>query len=269
MALTSKGLKGTLPWDQGSVDGGDSHGFATLGGALGTPLLIGTICMFATSVYFIVQSYRVPKEVRKYQYVSLSVTLIATVAYLCMRANIGVIQVECAKGACDIQGLTSSNAIQTHGGKTYPLFWMRYIDWFFTTPFFLLDLCLLAGANNFDTFYVMLQNAICITAGAIGSLKPSVNIPFFVIGMVTFVAFIHKLLGLGDAKDIGEARVAHYKKVMMITMGIWCAYPVMFLLCEMTKTVPTDIEVWLYMILDVSAKCGCGILLVSSHCDGK
>merc|ERR1719231_1781226 len=180
-----------------------------------------------------------------------------------MRANIGIVYVNCAAGWCGSYSEgTRYLAVQSHGGRAFPLFWMRYIDWFFTTPFFLLDLCLLAGADNFDTFYVMLMNAVCITAGAIGSLKPSVNIPFFVIGMVTFVAFIHKLLSLGNAKDIGEdgkeigeARVAHYKKVMMITMGIWCAYPVMYLLCEMTKTVPTDIEVWLYMILDVTAKC--------------
>jgi len=264
--LTTQGLKGTLPWAEGSVDGGDKHGIGTFGGALGTPLMLGTICMFATSVYFVVMSYLKPKT-RKFQYVSLSVTLIATLAYLCMRANIGVSQVECAGGECRIQGgeVGSSHAAQTYGGKTYPLFWMRYIDWFFTTPFFLLDLCLLAEADIFDTFYVMLMNAVCITAGAIGALKPSVNIPFFIIGMVTFVAFIHKLLNLGKADEHG----AHYQRVMKITMGIWCAYPVMYLLCELTKVVPTDVEIWLYMILDVSAKCGCGVLLVSSHCEEK
>lgn len=41
------------------------------------------------------------------------------------------------------------------------VYWMRYVDWFFTTPFFLLDLALLAGADSWDTFYVMLMNAIC------------------------------------------------------------------------------------------------------------
>eukprot|EP00666_Eupelagonemidae_sp_cell4sb_P003005 gene3005-381_t len=46
---------------------------------------------------------------------------------------------------------------------------------FFTTPFFLLDLCLLAGADVWSTFFVMLLNAICIAAGAVGALKPSVN----------------------------------------------------------------------------------------------
>lgn len=222
--------------------------------------MIGTICMFATSVYFVVMAYKVP-ETRKFQYVSLSVTLIATLAYLCMRANIGVIEVQCAHGKCEIQGGTQSAALQTDGGRTYPLFWMRYVDWFFTTPFFLLDLCLLADAGPFDTFYVMLMNAICIAAGAIGALKPAVNVPMFILGMATFAAFIQKLCTLGDDSEKGK----HYRKVMYLTMGIWCAYPVMYLICEMFKIAPTDVEVWLYMILDVSAKCGCGWLLVSNH----
>lgn len=69
---------------------------------------------------------------------------------------------------------------------------MRYVDWFFTTPFFLLDLCLLAGADQWDTFYVMLMNAICIACGAVGALTPALNaaINMFVLGMITFVLYL-------------------------------------------------------------------------------
>merc|ERR1711948_226839 len=58
---------------------------------------------------------------------------------------------------------------------------------------------------------------------------------------------------------------AHYQSVMKLTMGIWCAYPVMFLVCEMSHMVSSDVEVWMYCVLDVAAKCGCGFLLVSGH----
>merc|ERR1711976_1080566 len=149
---------------------------------------------------------------------SLSVTGIATVAYLCMRANIGIAYVECAGHNCDGGPYFAS---QSHGAMAYPLFWMRYVDWFFTTPFFLLDLCILANACPWETFFVMLMNAICIACGAIGAMKPR--------------------------------------------MGIWCAYPIMFLVCEMTHMVATPVEVWMYCILDVAAKCGCGFLLVNGH----
>jgi bacteriorhodopsin len=253
--LTTHGLGGTLPYLGGSVDGGAEHGFGTFGGALGTPLMIGALCMMFTTVFFYVKSFTAQKDDKKYFYVSMSVTGIATLAYLCMRANIGVSYVECSGGKC-----MDSNALQSSGGKLYPVFWMRYIDWFFTTPFFLLDLCLLAKADIWDTFFVMLMNALCILCGALGALKPSVNIPMFVLGMLTFAAFIHQLFVL-DGDD-------HYKNTMKMTMGIWCAYPIMFLLCEMTHVTTTEVEVWLYCVLDVAAKCGCGVFLVSKHMNG-
>merc|ERR1711870_205717 len=244
-----------LPNVDGSVDGGKDHGtiFAPKG-PLGLPLTLGALCMFVTTMYFYVKSLSAAQEAKKFYYVSLSVTGIATVAYLCMRANIGIAYVECAGHNCPGGPY---KALQSHGGMSYPLFWMRYVDWFFTTPFFLLDLCILANACPWETFFVMLMNAICIACGAIGALKPSVNVPTFILGMVTFVAFIQRLVVLpGDA---------HYQMVMKLTMGIWCAYPIMFLVCEMTHMVATPVEVWMYCILDVAAKCGCGFLLVNGH----
>merc|ERR1719206_1011168 len=43
---------------------------------------------------------------------------------------------------------------------SYPLFWMRYVDWFFTTPFFLLDLCILANACPWHVVPALLD-ALC------------------------------------------------------------------------------------------------------------
>merc|ERR1712046_247590 len=241
-----------------------AHGLQVmpLEGLLGLPLSVGFFCMLFTTVYFYVKSLTAPQEAKKFYYVSLSVTGIATVAYLCMRANIGISYVECAGHDCLDGHSVAENgkpyiAEQSHGGMAYPLFWMRYVDWFFTTPFFLLDLCILANACPWETFFVMLLNAICITCGAIGALKPSVNVPMFILGMLTFAGFIQRLLVLPGG--------AHYQMVMKLTMGIWCAYPVMFLVCEMSHMVATPVEVWMYCILDVAAKCGCGFLLVNGH----
>merc|ERR1711933_505536 len=64
-------------------------------------------------------SLSAPQESKKYYYVSLSVTGIATVAYLCMRANIGINYVECAGHQCEGGPY---KALQSHGGMSYPLF---------------------------------------------------------------------------------------------------------------------------------------------------
>merc|ERR1719408_358549 len=111
-------------------------------------------------------------DTKRFNYVAMAVTGIATMAYLAMASGAGVTEVD---------------------GRA--VFWMRYVDWFFTTPFFLLDLALLAGADQWDTFYVMLLNAICIACGAIGALNPDACVPMFALGMVTFAGFNAKLFG--------------------------------------------------------------------------
>merc|ERR1711963_780440 len=145
------------------------------------------------------------EDTKRFNYVAMAVTGIATMAYLGMASGAGVADV--------------------NGRQVY---WMRYVDWFFTTPFFLLDLALLAGADQWETFYVMLLNAICIAAGAIGALTPAGKLPMFVLGMVTFVMFNQKLFGsmMTKASSLGSEVAAKYNSVTTITMGVWCAYPV-------------------------------------------
>merc|ERR1712186_79577 len=151
-----------------------------------------------------------------------AVTGIATMAYLAMFCGAGIKEVD---------------------GRN--IYWMRYVDWFFTTPFFLLDLGLLARANMWDTFYVMLVNAICIVSGAIGALTPEARIPMFILGMITFVAFNMKLFGamMAQASNLGADVAKKYSTVTTLTMGIWCAYPVMYVLCEITGMLPESTEV--------------------------
>merc|ERR1719502_878559 len=143
-------------------------------------LWAGFICMAASTFMFQVMA---KEETKRFNYVAMAVTGIATMAYLAMASGAGVMEVD---------------------GR--PVYWMRYVDWFFTTPFFLLDLALLAGADTWDTFYVMLLNAICIVCGAIGALSPGARISMFFLGMVTFVGFNQKLFGsmMAQAATLGD-----------------------------------------------------------------
>merc|ERR1711976_1118817 len=204
-------------------------------------LAAGTFCMAGSTVAFQMMAQ---EETKRFNYVAMAVTGIATMAYLAMFCGAGIKEVD---------------------GR--PVYWMRYVDWFFTTPFFLLDLALLAGADSWDTFYVMLMNAICIATGAIGALVPACKMPMFILGMVTFVMFNAKLFGAmaSKAKDLGDAVASKYSTVTSLTMGIWCAYPVMYLICEVFRMVPIETEIMIYVVLDVAAKCGCSFLLLGSH----
>lgn len=184
------------------------------------------------------------EDTKRFNYVAIAVTGIATMAYLAMASGAGI----------------------SHGADR-ACYWMRYVDWFFTTPFFLLDLALLAGADKWDTFYVMLMNAICIACGAIGALVPSARVTMFVLGMITFVLFLMKLFGsmATQAGKISSDVEAKYKTVCTLAMGVWCAYPIMYFLCEITNILSESMEVLLYAILDVTAKCVCSYILLANH----
>jgi bacteriorhodopsin len=184
------------------------------------------------------------EDTKRFNYVAMAVTGIATMAYLTMFSGAGVTEI---------------------AGRN--IYWMRYVDWFFTTPFFLLDLALLAGADMWDTFYVMLMNAICIACGAIGALFPECRITMFILGMVTFVMFNQKLFGtmMNQASKLGDNVGSKYKGVCTMAMLIWCAYPVMYYLCEVTGILGEAAEVMAYAVLDVTAKCVCGYLLIANH----
>merc|ERR1719265_538481 len=132
------------------------------------------------------------EESKRFNYVAMAVTGIATLAYLSMFFGVGV---------TDVNG--------------HAVYVARYVDWFFTTPFFLLDLALFAGADDADTFYVMLLNALCIAAGAIGALNPDCAWAMFTFGMVCFALFNMKLFGgiASKAADCGPDVAGRYQLV--------------------------------------------------------
>merc|ERR1712039_947786 len=116
-------------------------------------------------------------DTKKFNYVAMAVTGIACLAYLAMAYGLG------------------KTTVTGNDGKEHDVYYARYIDWFFTTPFFLLDLCFLAGADNADAFQIMVLNALCIAAGALGAVNAHFAWPGFIFGMITFVMFNFKLFG--------------------------------------------------------------------------
>jgi bacteriorhodopsin len=212
-----------------------------IGGMGQMALWAGFFCMAASTFMFQTMA---KDDTKRFNYVAMAVTGIATMAYLAMASGAGV---------------------ETVDGRA--VFWMRYVDWFFTTPFFLLDLALLSGADRWDTFYVMLMNAICIGCGAIGALYQGCRYSMFFLGLITFALFNQKLFGamMDNSSKMGSDVSGKYKAVTGVTMAIWCAYPVMYYLCEVTRTLSITQEILVYVVLDVTAKCACGFLLIGNH----
>ncbi|CAJ1446060.1 unnamed protein product [Effrenium voratum] len=173
---------------------------------------------------------------KRFNRIALMVTTFASLAYLCMTAGFGI-------------------AEDVHGHRVY---WIRYVDWVFTTPLMLVELGVLAGAKRWQTVVLIVIDEFMLAFGIASSLVFSGKWPFFMMGLLCFAVVAAKLFtSLQKQAEVlgGDAKVL-YNFVANRTAEIWCAYPVLFALCECTKTFPEEFEVAGYAVADVLAKCG-------------
>merc|ERR1712054_597284 len=109
-------------------------------------LWVGFFGMFLPFLYFAFAMMGKPDGKRKFHIYTMMVNGIASVAYLTMATGHGWELVD---------------------GRQF--FYARYIDWAFTTPLLLLDLCALGMASTDTTNYMIGMDILMIVSGVIGA----------------------------------------------------------------------------------------------------
>jgi len=214
-----------------------------------TVLWIGTALMTIGLLVFIYLTYTNSEENRHFYYATSLVPLIAASAYFAMATGHGSINV---------------------GGHIF--FFARYIDWVFTTPLLLLDLTLLAIPNvrsRLGLVGVLVgADVYMILTGLIsGFLTGPDKYVWFATSTIAFLFILFVLVRLlGEARARGGAVGRLFGTLALLTIVLWTCYPIVWLLgTEGTGLLNIQVEVILYMILDVSAKVGFGYLLLSNR----
>merc|ERR1712185_627474 len=117
-----------------------------------------------------------PDGKRKFHIYTMMVNGIASIAYLYMATGNGYSEVD---------------------GRQF--FYARYIDWFFTTPLLLLDLCALGMASEDTTNFLIGMDLLMIVSGVIGASLTGSTADgdyrpwsFFVLGMLFFLPIIYQ-----------------------------------------------------------------------------
>lgn len=87
-----------------------------------------TAVMAASTFVFIGMSFTVPRRNRIFHYITASITLVASIAYFTMASNLGY-------AAIPVEFIRSNPKVAGMNGQNYrEIFYVRYIDWFVTTP---------------------------------------------------------------------------------------------------------------------------------------
>ncbi len=216
-------------------------------------LAIGTIFMLLGTFYFISKGWGVKdREAREYFAITILVPGIASAAYLSMFFGIGLTEVDVV------------------GRGTLDIYYARYADWLFTTPLLLLDLALLAKVDRVTIGTLIGVDALMIVTGLVGALSHTM-IARYAFWLISTIAMIFVLYYLATSlRSAAKARSADvegtFNTLTALTLVLWTAYPILWLIgTEGAGVVGLGVETLGFMILDVSAKVGFGLILLRSR----
>lgn len=223
-------------------------------------LWIGTAGMFLGMLYFIATGWGETNETRQEFYIiTIFITAIAFVNYLAMALGFGVIE------------------NFELGTRTIDVYWARYTDWFFTTPLLLLDLGLLAGATRNELTALVGLDAAMIGTGAIATLTgqglgnigvETSRLVWWGVSTGFLLVLLYLLFGtLSDkANRLGGAAASKFAQLRNMIVVIWLIYPVWWIVgSEGLEVVGLGLETAGFMVLDLVAKVGFGLILLSSR----
>jgi len=221
-------------------------------------LWIGTAGMLLGMLYFIARGWGDDDERRQEFYiVTIMITAIAFVNYLSMALGFGLTMVEV-------------------GGEELPIYWARYTDWFFTTPLLLIDLGLLAGANRNQLAALVGLDMLMIATGALATLSGGEGpltagtrrLIWWGVSTGLLLVLLYMLYGalqrqVGRLSGDVQSKFGTLRTLIVV---VWLIYPVWWLIgTEGFGAIGLYIETAGFMVIDLIAKVGFGIILLSSR----
>ena len=228
-------------------------------GSEGIWLWIGTLGMFLGMLYFIARGWGESNRRRQEFYiVTVFIVAIAFVNYLSMALGFGLTEV------------TLQN------GTTLDIYWARYTDWFFTAPLLLLDLALLAGANRNEISALVGLDMLMIGTGVLATLTAGPGalsdgarrLIWWGVSTGFLLVLLYFLYGSLDekAQRLSGDAASTFSTLRTLIVVVWLIYPVWWIVgTEGLQVVSLYIETAGFMVLDLVAKVGFGIILLSSR----
>jgi len=214
--------------------------------------------MTVSAFAFVGLAFRKHRRDRIFHYITAAVVFVAAIAYFTMGANLGFtpIAVEFSRANPKVHG-------------TYrDIFYVRYIDWFITTPLLLMDLLLTAGMPWPTILWVILVDEIMIVTGLVGALvTSSYKWGYFVFGCVALFYILYQLVweARRHAIHLGKDVSNTFFICGTLTAFLWTLYPIAWGICEGGNVISPDSEAVFYGILDLLAKPVFGALLIWGH----
>ncbi|KAH7311582.1 FDD123 protein [Stachybotrys elegans] len=203
--------------------------------------------MSASFLAVVVLTFRKPRRDRLFHYMSAGLLLVAAIAYFSMGSGLGQVPIEVE--------FRRGGSLRVAG--TREIFWVRYVDWFITTPLLLLDLLLTAGLPWPTILMAILADEVMVVCGLVGALIPTTyKWGYFTFATVAFLYVVSVLVfdGRSHARAFGGEIQRTYMTCGVLLIGIWFLYPIAWGVSEGGNVIHPDSEAVFYGILDLIAK---------------
>jgi len=214
--------------------------------------------MFLGMLYFIARGWGEEDRRRQEFYiVTVFITAIAFANYLAMALGFGLTTIEV-------------------GGEELPIYWARYTDWLITTPLLLIDLGLLAGANRNQLATLVGLDVLMIVTGAVATLTTEGvlfdatgdRIIWWAVSSAFLVVLLYFLFGTltKRANRLPGPAQTTFNRLRNLILVAWVLYPIWWLVgTEGVGIISLPVETAGFMVLDLTAKVGFGLILLSSR----
>ncbi|EKX50388.1 hypothetical protein GUITHDRAFT_85284 [Guillardia theta CCMP2712] len=209
-------------------------------------LAVSFLIMGVTTVAFVLMAFKAAHEKRKFYFIMCYVTAISTFAYYAMLSGQG--------------WLITPNCRQ--------LFYVRYVDWFFTTSLIFLNLGLIVGADTGLNIAIIAADMLMIFGGFMASISSGhIKWLWFSLSLLIFAPLVYTMLrGYRALVDRSNPSVVEmYSKVAWIAAITWGLYPLVFIFSEGTGDWSPNFEIMIYAVLDIMSKVVFGFVLLLSH----
>ena len=216
-----------------------------------------------------------PGTHRIFHYISAGLLMVASVAYFSMASNLGFTPIA-------VEFVRSNPVV---AGRYREIFYVRYIDWFITTPLLLMDLLLTAGMPWPTVLWVILVDEVMIVTGLVGALvRTSYKWGYFAFGCaaLAYITYMLAWEARRHANHLGSDIGRVFLMCGSLTAFIWLVsdrlisirismltstklYPIAWGVCEGGNVIAPDSEAIFYGILDLLAKPVFSALLIFGH----
>jgi len=195
--------------------------------------------------------YLTPKKQRVFHYLTLATLLVASISSFTVASNLGSAPIQ----------------VEFRGGVPFlrQIFYVRFIDWFVTTPLILVEILLLSGIEWDSTLFAVVAAETSVVSGLAGSLTASVyKWGYFVlaIGCLAYVIFQLAFAGRNAASHLAADSEKFYNIVAFYFIGVSLLYPLWWGLSEGGNVIGADGEAVWAGINDLLVKVVGGALII-------